>query len=320
MTRKRILNFAAKCALGIIGAVATPCLYSQNELYLQAILPPGPTSINAQVVGAPGATVRCYFVVANYPGGSVVNSTNPACVTNANNTLTSLNFVNIGWTGVSSGVETATTYDVIVQTQTGPFPVSGTCTSCSVATGLTGTTTVDNGGALGSYTFAGFATPNPMARIRVNNYSFPSPQITFGAFPIRTAGYYASSAVNPVIVPYQISTQTAAVTLTANQMVNGVINGIPAGGVNYQSDTASNLCTRLGRGTSGSTGGMSAEFYILNKSAGANTISFTTNTGITLSGTITISQNVFRQFRIVATSCAQGAEAVTIFALASGTF
>lgn len=138
-------------------------------------LQPARPQVNVSVRGTPGPATYCYFVVANYPGGSVVQGEFPACVNNGPSTLNGTNFVQVGWTSVTG----VTNYDVIRFTTAGPFPSSGSCTSCSVATGTAATTFSDQGGGLGNYTLAGFPNPNPSTTLRLNNLNYSTPVVEF---------------------------------------------------------------------------------------------------------------------------------------------
>jgi len=62
--------------------------------------------------------------------------------------------------------------------------------------------------------------------------------------------------------------------------------------------------------------GASFEFVIRNTASAANSITVTTNTGLTLSGTMTIAQNNSRRFKLVVT----GSAAVTIYSLGTVVF
>ncbi len=166
--------------LALIFVFFAALLEAQNELTLRAVLPPSVPSINAVQMGTTGAAVYCYFVVANYPGGSVM-SPQPSCVTNGNNTLSVSNFVNVGWTAVTG----VTNYDVIRISALGPFPSSGACTSCAVTTGTTATTFSDTGGATTNYTLAGFANANPTSVLRIQNVTYSAPRVELTLFPLQ---------------------------------------------------------------------------------------------------------------------------------------
>ena len=113
-------------------------------------------------------------------------------------------------------------------------------------------------------------------------------------------------AVENSVVP-TIST-AAAVTYTADQLLQGLILRDPNGaGRADLVPTAAAIITALNKPATGA----SFEFTIRNTAGSALTITVTTNTGITLSGTMTIDQNNSKRFKVVVTS----PTAVTIYSL-----
>ncbi len=98
------------------------------------------------------------------------------------------------------------------------------------------------------------------------------------------------------------------VTFTAAQVLGGLILRDPAGaGRADLVPTAANIIAALSQAGVGN----SFEFTIRNTADGAETITVTTNTGITLSGTMTIAQNNSKRFLAVVT----GSTTVTIYSL-----
>jgi hypothetical protein len=105
-------------------------------------------------------------------------------------------------------------------------------------------------------------------------------------------------------------TTAAAVTFTAAQILGGLILRDPSGGARADlMPTASDLVAILG----GVDDTMSVEFTIRNTADADETITLTTNTGITLSGTMTIAQNNSKRFLAVVTAI--GTPAVTVYSL-----
>lgn len=153
----------------------------QTQVNFVGTLPPAVASINAAVLGTPGVTVYCYFVVAHYPAGDVLNSqpTSAGCVNNANSTLSGSNYVQVGWAGTTN----ATSYDLIRQAGRGNLPA--TCTSCVVAASTTAVSVADNGGALTNFTSAGFAVPNPRTTLFIDNEKYATAQLVLSALPLR---------------------------------------------------------------------------------------------------------------------------------------
>ena len=100
----------------------------------------------------------------------------------------------------------------------------------------------------------------------------------------------------------------AAITMTAAQVLGRLLLR-NTNGANRADllPTVANLIAGLGDVVVGT----SFDFTIRNTSAGAETITVTTNTGWTLSGTMTIAQNNSKTFRVVIT----GAAAATLYSL-----
>lgn len=120
-----------------------------------------------------------------------------------------------------------------------------------------------------------------------------------------TSGRVVENAVVP-----SIST-AAAVTYTADQILQGLIlrNTNGAGRADLF-PTAAAMIAALNKPSIGA----SFMFTIRNTAGAAETITLTTNTGITLSGTMTIAQNNSKTFMVVVT----GAAAITVYSI--GTF
>jgi ABC-type arginine transport system ATPase subunit len=96
-------------------------------------------------------------------------------------------------------------------------------------------------------------------------------------------------------------TTASAVTFTAAQVVGKMILRDPNGaGRSDLLPTVASLYTELGSPINAA--GASFDFTIRNTADAAETITLTTNTGWTLSGTMTIAQNNSKTFRVVFTS------------------
>ena len=87
-------------------------------------------------------------------------------------------------------------------------------------------------------------------------------------------------------------TQDTAATLTAAQLLNGIIQSTPAGAINLTLPTEANMDAEVPDAVAND----SFDFSIVNTSGGANTITVLAN-GWTLVGTMTIAQNVAGRFR-----------------------
>lgn len=95
-------------------------------------------------------------------------------------------------------------------------------------------------------------------------------------------------------------------TLTAAEMLAGMIEGTPGAARDYTTDTAVNIVAAI----AGAAIGSSFTFFINNKD-GTNAITLVGGDGVTLDGTLTVAANLVRQF--VATVTAVGTPAVTIW-------
>lgn len=107
------------------------------------------------------------------------------------------------------------------------------------------------------------------------------------------------------------TTSTAgAVTFTAAEVLGGLILRDPNGGARADLvPTAASLYAELGSPVK--IVGLSFDFTIRNTADAAETITLTTNTGMTMSGTMTIAQNNSKAFRVVFTN----ASAATVYSL-----
>ena len=128
--------------------------------------------------------------------------------------------------------------------------------------------------------------------------------------------------VNTQSLPYfaiTVTTETtaAAVTYTAAQLKGGLIlrNTNGAGRADLF-PTAASIVAALPSAFVGQT----FEVTIRNTAAAAETITMTTNTGLTLSGTMTIAQNNQKPFLVRLTNVTAGAEAATIYSMGTVVF
>lgn len=115
----------------------------------------------------------------------------------------------------------------------------------------------------------------------------------------------------PLFAPATDAT-AAAITMTAAQLLAGIILRDPNGaGRADLVPTAANLRAAL----PGIEVGSGFEFTIRNTADAAETITVTTNTGATLSGTMTIAQNNSKRFLAVFTNVTPGSEAYSLYSL-----
>jgi hypothetical protein len=107
----------------------------------------------------------------------------------------------------------------------------------------------------------------------------------------------------------QIAT-AGAVTFGAGHLLGGLILRDPAGsGRADLVPTAANLVAAI----PGAQVGAAFEFVIQNDADAAETITLTTNTGATMTGTMTIAQNNSKMFAARITNVTPGAEAYTVY-------
>lgn len=109
-------------------------------------------------------------------------------------------------------------------------------------------------------------------------------------------------------------TQTAitdTATLTIAQLLTKVIDGTPTAAATYTLPTAANLVG----GIANAQVGDSFSFYINNKSTGANTITAAAGTGGTSDGTLTVAQDVIREFLIIVTNVTAASEAYFVYGI-----
>ena len=142
---------------------------AQVTVRLTAVPPPAVALLGAGVVGTPGNTSACYWVVTNYVGGGVLSS-RATCLSNIPNTLSGSNYVQLTWPAMAGAV----TYDVL-KTTTSAGPVPGAATRLRL--GLTSPTTTDQGGSLVAYTQTAFPFSNASTVLTLNNRDFAVPTL-----------------------------------------------------------------------------------------------------------------------------------------------
>jgi len=151
---------------------------TMSNLTLIAPPPPGVANLSLTRVGNPGNTTYYYWVVATFLGGNSAPA-GPVVISTAPNTLSVSNYVQVNWNSISG----ATAYAVLRTTS--PSIPNGNC-NCAVATGLTGTTANDTGGALAAYTL------NTLGSISTNclldNLTVVTPVISCAPYTISGGG------------------------------------------------------------------------------------------------------------------------------------
>jgi hypothetical protein len=120
---------------------------------------------------------------------------------------------------------------------------------------------------------------------------------------------------------YSTATNTTSFTATAAQICGGVsttllnLTGTLASGQNITLPTAASLIPQLLSVGLVPQVGDSFELNILNSSSAAFSWTVLTNTGWTLTGTMTIAQNTMRRFAVTFTNVTAGSVAVTLQSL-----
>lgn len=104
----------------------------------------------------------------------------------------------------------------------------------------------------------------------------------------------------------------ATATLTIAQLLSKVLDGTPIAAATYTLPTA----TLLVAGMPDCTVGDGFSFFVNNKSAGANTITIAAGSGGTADGTLTVAQDVIRQFVVIVTNVDIGAQAYFVYGVA----
>lgn len=108
------------------------------------------------------------------------------------------------------------------------------------------------------------------------------------------------------VVPRAEATQSTTATLTAAQLLGGMINSAPGGAITLTLPTAANMVA----GVKGAQVGDSFDVTLVNTSGGANSITLAAG-GATLRGGTTVAQNKSALIRIVLTNVTASSEAYT---------
>lgn len=114
-----------------------------------------------------------------------------------------------------------------------------------------------------------------------------------------------------------VSTITTAdnETLTAAQLLGGLILRDPAGGARTDTTDTAALIVAAVKAISPVNNGASFEFTIRNTADAAETITVAGGTGVTTSGTMTIAQNNTKRFLLVLDDVTASSEAATLYSL-----
>lgn len=97
-----------------------------------------------------------------------------------------------------------------------------------------------------------------------------------------------------------VSAETATATITAAEVLGGLIDGTPTGAATYTLPTGTLMAAALNQAGIGNA----IEFTVKNSAGGAHTITVAGGTGGTDKGTMTIAQNNTKRFLLIMTAAA----------------
>ena len=130
----------------------------------------------------------------------------------------------------------------------------------------------------------------------------------------RIVGDFASDGV--IRKGYFADAATGTSAYTMAEVMAGHIIRTPTGAAADTFPTAAAIVAYINDNVRGGAQvGDSIDVTVRNLSGGANTITISANTGLTLSGTMTIAQNFMKTFKLVVTTPTIGSEAVTVYTM-----
>ncbi len=179
----------------------------------------------------------------------------------------------------------------------------------TTATSATGDFIVDNTNATGS-SIMRLGADTTAVDFQVQNNSETAALTVYGTGDVVTSDDLTVQGRIANTTTVTTESTASAVTYTAAEMWGGLIRRDPAGAARADLlDTAANIVGAVQSAEVGS----SFEFVVENTADAAETITVTTNTGLTLVGTMTIEQNEARRFKAVMTNVTGASEAVTVY-------
>ena len=270
-----------------------------------------PATLNANVIGTAGTTVSYYVLMTNFVGGSVPS--NIVTVNNTPGTLSSTDYVSFIWTPVSGVV----TYDLLKLTSNA-LPSGSNSVLLHGGLAATVTSSVDKGTSITSYTI-GALPPSPIGLIQVNSRDYNRPQYDFSTFSGTSIAGFAINSVPLPVVNNDISASATGITLSTAQVINAIFTHSPAGAVADTTPTATAIIAALPSCYVSGTVASTFLFTLLNTAAGANAITLTGGTNVTIVGTAAVPQNFAGNFRGVVTACT-GTPAVKLYSLGQTAF
>lgn len=217
--------------IGALAALLVGPALAQQQVQLTAVTPPGPSNIQVGVVGTPGAQTYCYWVVANYVGGSV-QSPGFRCLSNAPNTLSSMNNVQITWAVVAVDPPGTVNYTILRTVNQNTRPTPG---ATIVVRNLAATSWNDIGSALSVWSPAPFTYATAQETIRLNNRDYVTPTVEFKNWPIALGAANDTVAFSTNVTTAQVNAGITIVapvstrTLRVNHFLLQALGGSTAG-------------------------------------------------------------------------------------------
>lgn len=228
--------------IGLAAALFALPAIAQQSVQLTAVTPPGPSNIGVGVIGTPGQQTYCYWVVANYVGGSVL-SPGFRCLPNAPNALSSQNNVQITWAAVAVDPPGTVNYTILrtVNQNTRPNPGDSI-----VVRNLAATTWNDIGSALTTWSPAPYLYPTAAETVRLNNRDYVVPTVEFKNWSIGlgaandTVTYSANVTLAQVNAGFTLVAPVSTRTLRVTHFLVQALGGATAACTSVRlSDTSS---------------------------------------------------------------------------------
>ena len=156
----------------VLVAVGQP---GPQQINLNAPSPTPVPNLSTTLNGTGGQTTYYYYIVANYPIGSVVS--NGFAAQNGPATITGGNYFSLNWAAIAG----VTNYTILRTTTPNVFTAgatSGQCSACIVVQNLTTTTYNDTTTPTLAYTLNG--APGAAVQFYLDNQSYLKPYVVVG--------------------------------------------------------------------------------------------------------------------------------------------
>lgn len=198
----------------LLALIAATCLVeAQQSVTLTAVPPPGVSPVRTGVIGTPGRATYCYWVAANYVGGTVL-SASPSCLSNAPNVLGVSNNVQITWPAVAIDPPGTVNYTILRTVSQTSRPTPG---ASMVVRNLAATLWNDIGSALTVWSPSGFPFQTASETIRLNNRDFATPTVQFTPYPIQFGAPNDTVAFSTNVTVAQVNAGVTIVAPVSNQ-------------------------------------------------------------------------------------------------------